>query len=193
MSSYRTIVADPPWHYDGFPTLLGEGPRSDGQRRKMHSERRPLPYPSMTVDEISALDIPAAPTAHLFLWTTNRYLPDAFRVMEAWEFTYTQTLVWLKERHAPFVASVAPNHCEYLLVGRRGDLRWAGSLPSNVIEIASSPNAKARAHSRKPEAFLDHIENISPGPYLEMFSRRARLGWDTWGDEALHGTEAISR
>lgn len=40
-------------------------------------------------------------------------------------------------------------------------------------------------HSAKPEAFLDLVEQVSPGPYLEMFARRQRLGWDTWGDEAL--------
>jgi N6-adenosine-specific RNA methylase IME4 len=47
-------------------------------------------------------------------------------------------------------------------------------------------------HSAKPEAFLDVVEQVSPGPYLELFSRRARLGWDTWGDEALHGMEALA-
>ena len=40
-------------------------------------------------------------------------------------------------------------------------------------------------HSSKPEAFLDLVEQVSPGPYLELFARRQRLGWDTWGNEAL--------
>lgn len=40
-------------------------------------------------------------------------------------------------------------------------------------------------HSAKPEAFLDLVEQVSPGPYLELFARRDRLGWDTWGDESL--------
>ena len=40
-------------------------------------------------------------------------------------------------------------------------------------------------HSEKPEAFLDLVESVSPGPYLELFARRNRLGWDTWGNEAL--------
>lgn len=29
------------------------------------------------------------------------------------------------------------------------------------------------------------MERASPGPYVELFARRKRLGWDTWGDEAL--------
>ena len=40
-------------------------------------------------------------------------------------------------------------------------------------------------HSAKPDAFLDLVEQVSPGPYLELFARRNRLGWDTWGNEAL--------
>lgn len=45
------------------------------------------------------------------------------------------------------------------------------------------------AHSAKPEAFLDLVEQVSPGPYLELFARRQRLGWDTWGNEALEHVE----
>jgi N6-adenosine-specific RNA methylase IME4 len=48
-----------------------------------------------------------------------------------------------------------------------------------------------RALSAKPEAFLDIVEQVSPGPYLEMFARRARFGWDYWGNESL-GTAAMS-
>jgi N6-adenosine-specific RNA methylase IME4 len=51
---------------------------------------------------------------------------------------------------------------------------------------------KRGAHSAKPEAFLDLVEQVSPGPYLEMFARRNRLGWDTWGNEALEHVELPS-
>lgn len=46
------------------------------------------------------------------------------------------------------------------------------------------------AHSAKPDAFIDLVEQVSPGPYLELFARRARFGWDYWGDESL-GTAVI--
>lgn len=49
-------------------------------------------------------------------------------------------------------------------------------------------------HSAKPDAFYDMVEQVSPGPYLEMFARRARFGWDYFGDQSLGtatlGTEA---
>lgn len=36
-------------------------------------------------------------------------------------------------------------------------------------------------HSVKPPAFLDIVEQVSPGPYVELFARSPRLGWDSWG------------
>jgi hypothetical protein len=45
------------------------------------------------------------------------------------------------------------------------------------------------AHSGKPAAMQDMVEQVSPGPYVELFARRDRLGWDTWGDESLQTAE----
>jgi N6-adenosine-specific RNA methylase IME4 len=178
---YRTIVADPPWVYDrAFVSFThnGEGPRIE----------RDLPYESMAVEDIASLPIPslAEKDCRLFLWTTNRYLPDSFGVLRAWGFEYVQTLVWRKTGNpSPFGGSVAPNHAEYLLVGKRGAPAILSRLSSSVIDAP----AAVFGHSTKPEAFLDHIEAVSPGPYLELFSRRARLGWDTHGDESLSHVE----
>ena len=177
---YRTIVADPPWTYkDGFPSMVGPG------RGKLKRATKALPYAQMSVDAVCELPVSemADVDAALFLWTTNRYLRQAFDVVDAWGFNYTQTLVWVKDQRSPFVASVAPNHSEYLLVARRGNHRWSGSMRSNVVSIAAAN--QWRANSSKPEAFLDYIEQVSPGPYLELFARRNRLGWDTWGNESL--------
>jgi N6-adenosine-specific RNA methylase IME4 len=148
----------------------------------------------MAVEDIAALPVAewADPVAALFLWTTNRFLPVAFRVMGDWGFNYRQTLTWHKTGNpSPFGGTVAPNHAEFLLVGTRGKLKnrnrlWQGRWPSSVI-AAPAPNCFA--HSRKPDAFLDLVEQVSPGPYLEIFARRARFGWDYWGDESLGTAE----
>ena len=176
---YRTIVADPPWDYGGYATMPGN------QRRKGHTTKRvDLPYETLTVPEISALpirDLAAQGGAACFLWTTNRYLPDAFRVLTAWGFEYRQTFVWHKTGNpSPFGGTFAPNHAEYLLAGVCGTSRVTGRLTGSVI---AAP--KPYSHSQKPEIFLDLIEQISSGPRIELFARRQRLGWDTWGDEAL--------
>lgn len=169
---YRTIVADPPWDYpEGFALGPGHGVL----------EVRPLPYPPMPLEDIAALPVRelAAPTARLFLWTTNRYLRDGFDVMQEWGFRYRQTLVWHKT-DANLPGSVAPNSAEFVLVGTRGILRRLDTLPSAVIATTRSGG-----HSTKPDCWLDYFEQVSPGPYLELFARRQRLGWDTWGNEAL--------
>lgn len=172
---YATIVADPPWHYDGraiggtLPGTLGAGAA--------------FPYGTLTIDELAALPIRdvAARDAVLWLWTTNAWLPESFDLLHAWGFRYRQTLVWAKNNPMP-VGSVAPSAAEFLLVGKRGApaVRW--TFPSSVI---LTPRPPARRHSTKPDCFMDWIEEASPAPRLELFARRQRLAWDTWGDEAL--------
>lgn len=170
---YRTIVADPPWIYDEpFAQIHSKAGRVT----------KPLPYESMSLDDIKALPVSAMAdrNARLFLWTTNRYLPDAFGVIDAWGFQYRQTAVWHKKGNpSPWGGSVAPNHAEFLLVGVRGKPERLTMWPSSVVAI------NVGRHSQKPETFLDLIEMVSPGPYLEMFARRNRLGWDTWGNESF--------
>lgn len=176
--TYKTIVADPPWEYpEGFALGPGHG----------MLEVRPLPYASMSFEDICSLRVweQAEKDCRLFLWTTNRWLNDAFDVMRAWRFKYRQTLVWHK-LDANLPASVAPNSAEFILVGTRGAPERLTTLSSSVISTTRSGG-----HSAKPEAWMDYFEQISPGPYLEMFSRRARLGWDVWGNESL-GTAEVA-
>jgi len=181
---YGTIVADPPWEYEGFATDPTSGRYIPASRSRPVAST-PLPYASMTVAEIEGLPVAdmAARDARLFLWTTSRYLPDSFSIARAWGFTYRQTLTWRKTGNpSPFGGSLAPNHAEFMIVATTGKPPRRCRLPSSVID---APAANNGAHSRKPELFLDLVEQVSPGPYLELFARRQRLGWDTWGNEAL--------
>ena len=182
MEKYRTIVADPPWHYDARP-IGGAKPGTFG-------EAEDFPYPTMTLGEIAALPIGelADRDCALWLWTTNAYLPDAFTLVKWWGFSYRQTITWGKNNPMP-VGSIAPSAAEFLLFARKGRPSTSIVMPSSVVVTARPPD---RRHSTKPECFLDWIEQSSPEPRLEMFSRRARIGWDTWGDQALHGTELVA-
>lgn len=181
---YRTIVVDPPWPYpEGFARNVG-GRYADGTQEGW--SRRTLPYASATLAEIADVDVRgyADRDCRLWLWATNRYLHDAFHVIEAWGFTYRQTIIWHKTGNPnPWIAHIAPAHSEFLLVAVRGKPERLASLPSSVLSVDANP-ARLK-HSQKPEAFLDYIEAVSPPPRLEMFSRRDRLGWDTFGDESL--------
>lgn len=260
--SYRTIVADPPWdHSDGTGVDVVSG------------NVTAIPYSSMTLDEIAALPVKSLATnvdqdAHLYLWTTSRYLRDAFDIARGWGFHYAATLVWCKPSRGFSVGGVFQNNVEFCLfcrwpkVTRRADVlhvtsrladlaeqasisradvdahlgtsdmggwwlsrietrcaipkpeQWAtlrqfipgadaldaeveslngrkGTAPPAAFEKATSRwfQWPRGAHSAKPEAFQDLVEQVSPGPYVELFARRDRLGWDTWGNESLGTAE----
>lgn len=191
---YRTIVADPPWPYEvgAFKRMQATGRSAN---RKRDGERavqgpavaRALPYEAMSLEDIADLpvyDLADLRGCRLFLWTTNRFLHDAFHIMDRWEFKHVQTCVWSKPNPVPFPIDVAPGSAEFLLTGTLGSpgrlTPWPGSVISQGVP---------KEHSRKPEVFLDLIEQSSPGPYVELFARRNRLGWDTWGNQALEHVE----
>jgi N6-adenosine-specific RNA methylase IME4 len=185
--TYRTIVADPPWPY---PEGFGIGRTPAGQ--KNDGRRLPLPYPSMSVEEICSLrvaDLADGAGCHLWLWTTNRYLRAAFDVVDAWGFRYGQTLAWAKRPIGSMLGGAFSPNLEFILFCRRGSLRH---LNRQVTCWFEWPRSQAQ-HSRKPDAFFDLVEQVSPGPYVELFSRRSRLGWDAWGDESLNTAVMAAR
>jgi N6-adenosine-specific RNA methylase IME4 len=180
---YRTIVADPPWAYG-----LSNRPGWSWREGRPSGEARSLDYPEMTLDDIAVLPVPnlAAKDAHLYLWTTQRYLHDAFHVAEWWGFRPSLTLVWCKDTHGLIFGATFQPTTEFVIFARRGSLKALTKVESQWFRWPK------RGHSEKPEAFMDIVESVSPEPRLEMFSRRARLGWDTWGNEALMG-ESVTK
>jgi N6-adenosine-specific RNA methylase IME4 len=190
VTRYRTIVADPPWAYDeGWPV----GPQ--GQAAAIRAGREPwkrtaIDYPTLSVEAIAALPVSelAEDDAHLYLWTTNRYLWDARAVAEAWGFRCSQLLVWAKTPMGKGPGGAFAQNAEYVLFCRRGSLAHVEKQDS----VWFNWKRQGKAHSRKPDAFLDMVEQVSPGPYVELFARRARFGWDYWGNESL-GTAEIRR
>lgn len=134
---------------------------------------------SLRVKEIAAKD------AHLYLWVPNALLPDGLKVMEAWGFRYVSNIVWAKRRKdggpdGRGVGFYFRNVTELILFGVRGSMRTLGPARSQVNMIES----RKREHSRKPDEQYDLIEGCSPGPYLELFARHPRPGWEAWGDES---------
>ena len=119
----------------------------------------------------------AAKAAHLYLWTINSYVDKAYSVVRAWGFQPSTLLVWAKKPKGRGLGGVWPTFTEYVLFARRGGLKATGRAKSNWW------TAPRRQHSQKPEAFQDMVEAVSPGPYLELFARRPRLGWTVWGNE----------
>lgn len=164
---YGVILADPPWRFEPYS-------RSTGMDRAADNH-----YPTMDLEEIEGLAVPAASDCALFLWATAPMLPQALSVMKAWGFTYKSHVVWAKDRVG--TGYWARNKHELLLIGTRGNIPAPepGTQPESLI------TAPVGAHSAKPEQFHEIIERIYPTmPRLEMFSRAERDGWDAWGAEA---------
>jgi N6-adenosine-specific RNA methylase IME4 len=175
---YRTIVADPPWPVRQPPKTFRTGTRNS-----------PLPYPTMSVAEITGLPVShlAASSCHLYLWTVNRFARTAYDVVEGWGFTPAMLLTWCKEPRGIGPGRQFASTTEFILFA------WRGPQEREPQRIERNWWAwPGGHHSEKPAAFQDIVEQVSPGPYLEMFARRQRLGWDTWGDEALSHVELES-
>jgi N6-adenosine-specific RNA methylase IME4 len=175
---YRTIVCDPPWSAERFKGTLYPGATHTPPMVTV-----PLDYPTMTVEDICVLPVRglAGKDAHLYLWTTQRFMRAAYGVLDAWGFRQGAILVWSKPPKG--VCGTYVCSTEFCIFARRGN------LGAKRRQIGTCYQWQRSEHSAKPEAFLDMVEQVSPGPYLEMFARRNRLGWDTWGNECLEHME----
>ncbi len=172
---FKTIVADPPWKYGAWGKA--SKPNYNGHIPAVSR----MPYATMSVDEIAALPVSelAADDCDIYLWTTQKYLPDTFGVLEAWGFRYCQTLTWCK---TPMGTGQGGLYCpttEFCLLGRKGKMPAKKRVDTTWWNW---PRAW-KTHSRKPEAFQDIVETMSDAPRLEMFARRRRLGWSAFGNE----------
>ena len=119
LKRYSTIVVDPPWAYG----IWGSGSKKalvQGEANKP----APLPYNSMTLEEIKALPLKslANENCELYLWTTQKYLPDAFEVIKSWGFKYCQTLTWCKKPMGKGQGGVYCPTTEFLILARRGKM-----------------------------------------------------------------------
>ncbi len=168
--SYPVIYADPPWRYEHPP--MGSSSRSIENQ-----------YPTMPLEEIKALKIPAADDTVLFLWATSPKLAECLEVMKAWGFEYRTDMIWVKDRIG--TGYYVRNKHETLLIGKRGTppAPTPGTQPASVIE------APRGEHSAKPIQFYEAIESMYPefrGQWFEMFLRgKPREGWaGGWGNEA---------
>jgi N6-adenosine-specific RNA methylase IME4 len=175
VKKYGVIVADPAWRYS-----------QAGVRGSAENE-----YTTMTAAEVCALPVEqlAADNCILLLWGTWPLLPDALRVMHAWGFDYVTGFPWVKIEGEPSFTlwgelDVKPQYgigfwvrgcSEFVFIGRRGSV----SPPVEGFVGLLSENF---GHSRKPESLHHYAETLS-GPYLELFARRRREGWDAWGNQ----------
>jgi len=160
---FNVIVADPPWQYE--------------KRVNDATSRNQVGYPTMTQEEICALDVTSI--AHddciLWLWTTNAHMEQAHEVTRAWGFTVKTILTWVKPSIG--MGDWLRGQTEHCLLAVRGKPTIRLSGESTVL------HGPRRAHSEKPDEFYQMVEKICPGAKCELFSRKNRPGWKAWGGE----------
>lgn len=189
---YNVIYADPPWQEKAGRTL-GEYTKKNGAQVFSVSDNnsRDLEYPTMTVEQIKAIKVKdiAAADAHLYLWTTNHFLPYAFDVIKAWGFRYSTTLVWAKKAFGGGLGGTFKINTEFLLFAKRGTLKATQINFSTWYQVKRNYENGVPKHSKKPYFFHQLIEQTSPGKRIELFAREKRGSWDVYGNEIQNSIE----
>ncbi len=177
---YTTIYADPPWQFSNRTGKIAPENRKNSR------------YTTLTTQDIKEMPIKDITTevAHLYLWVPNALLQDGLDVMREWGFTYKTNLIWEKVRKdgqpdGRGVGFYFRNVTEILLFGVKTKHKsdTFRTLQPGRSQVNLFRTMK-REHSRKPNEAVRIIESCSPGPYIELFARGTRQGWDMWGNQA---------
>lgn len=171
MIEYDVLYADPPWRY--------EHPVSKSRSIESH-------YPTMELEEIKKLQVPAAENSILFLWATAPKLDEALQVLKAWGFNYRSCAVWDKE--ALGMGYYFRIRHELLLCGVKGTFK----PPPEHMRIPSIYREWRGEHSAKPGYFRQQISEWYPDARkIELFARDRIEGWDAWGNEVPKTTQQL--
>jgi N6-adenosine-specific RNA methylase IME4 len=159
---FGCIYADPPWQY---------GNQSTRAATDNH-------YATLTVDQLCEWPVSeyAADDAHLHIWTTNAFLFDAKRLIDAWGFEYRSCFVWVKPQMG--IGNYWRVSHEFLLLGIRGNAKRF-----NNRSLMSWGIYDRGKHSSKPAEVRGFIEMASAGPYLELFGRQPIEMWTVLGNQ----------
>jgi N6-adenosine-specific RNA methylase IME4 len=181
--AFRVLVADPPWAFaDRLP-----GPKRGAAAH----------YPCLRLAEIEAFPLPTLATdALLFLWRVSAMPAEALAVCRAWGFVPKAELVWVKtakERphdQGPRLAIGMGHYTrgahETCLIATRGRPKVRDR---SVRSVFFAPRTR---HSAKPDAFYAIVERMAAGPHAELFARRTRPGWASWGNELAEAHPPIT-
>jgi N6-adenosine-specific RNA methylase IME4 len=181
---YNTLMVDPPWQYDD--RAASKGGSTGGQ------------YPTMRMEELRSMwwwvDDLANTPAWMWMWTTNSFMEEALWLAKQWGFDQKTILTWVKTKRPisknlfTGYKEIAPmkgtghyllNGTEHCLVCTRGagasGMRKRFDTPTVVFGPITG------RHSEKPQYLYDFVQEVSPGPYLDIFTRRIIPEWDGWG------------
>lgn len=186
MKKYKTIVADPPWQYKsrGQGSSKSHRPNSYGASASSHER-----YGSMSIEELKRMPIKdmSENKSHLYLWVTNAFIERGWQLCKDWGFEPKTVVTWGKIRKVDGRPSMKTGYyfrgaTEHFIFATKGNLR----LKTKVCEPTLFLSERL-PHSVKPEWFYELVERCSDGNYLELFARRKRNGWDSFGNQIIGG------
>jgi N6-adenosine-specific RNA methylase IME4/transcriptional regulator with XRE-family HTH domain len=158
---FHVISIDPPWPYGTEYDPIGR--------------RAANPYPEMSLEQIAALSIPAADDCVLWLWTTHKFMRDAYALLDGWGFRDVAILTWAKDRIG--LGSWLRSQSEFCVMAVKGSPVVTLTNQSTVL------HGPLREHSRKPDEFYELVESLCVGRKLDFFSREPREGWEQFGND----------
>lgn len=182
---FGAILADPPW---AFRTFSGEN-MTPHRCAEDH-------YRTLTLEQLAALPVGefAAKDCALFMWLVGSHLAEGIELARAWGFEFkTDAFYWLKQRMIDadqvnmFTGDIAEPRISFGYWTRKQvEPCWLftrGNPRRRSASVRQAIIAPRREHSRKPDEQYARIEALVGGPYLELFARTVRPGWNVWGNE----------
>lgn len=182
---YKTVVMDPPWPIKG----LKEPAKFKNKRKPIHQEvKKRLTYDLMSMNDIYDFPIDdfAAEECLLFLWATcgkidgTPVVQHALLLLEKWGFNYHTMLAWVKPQGIAFNSPII-SRLEPIIFGWRGNfselIGGMGVMSSNIITYSQIFSGQ------KPAKFYQNLRMWTPDPRIDIFARRAHVGFDGWGEE----------
>lgn len=142
-------------------------------------------YETMSVEE--ACDWPVgqlfAKNSIALIWMTHPLIHMQMKVLPAWGMKFVTSGVWVKRGRSGKLA-FGPGYwlrcaSEPFVLATMGNPEIKSRSIRTVIE------GPARGHSVKPEQAYAMAERMCPdGQRLDLFSRKTRPGWTSWGNQS---------
>jgi len=207
MKKPKTLNLDCPWPEQGAGKIKRGADRHYGLIKKKEDMLRVILQSGVWPD------FKKEDSAHMYMWVTNNYLEWGLAIMKWLGFTYKTNIVWvkvtrdwpafldklqeeldlnpltwmrlLKEAVRTGIGQYFRGSHEMMLFGTRGPAMMPekADMVSTVFHAPREKENGKEKHSKKPKRSYEIIEATSPGPYLELFARSRRPGWDSWGKE----------
>jgi len=157
---FHVISLDPPWPY--------------GTQYDPDARRAANPYPEMSLEQIKAIELPAADDCVLWLWTTHKFMRHSFELLDVWGFRDVAIVTWIKDRMG--LGSWLRSQSEFCIMATKG------KPPITLTNQTTVIHGPLREHSRKPDSFYEMVNGLCVGAKLDYFSREKREGWAQVGN-----------